>query len=404
MKSEIRNQKSEIKNFKPQTHPPKAGRNRKPKIRVGVVFGGRSAEHEVSLVSATAVMNALDKKKYEVIPIGITRDGKWMSSENVMTILKERQWVVNETVQIVLPDPTFQGLVGVYGEIYPPMVSRLDVLFPVLHGAFGEDGTMQGLFELANLPYVGAGVLGSSVGMDKIISKQLFERAGIPVAPYVWFLSKEFRTRRERLIKEVETKLQYPCFVKPANSGSSVGISKAHDRKELIRAMKLAMEYDRKILIEKGIVNAREIEVSVLGNDEPLASVPGEIISSNEFYDYDAKYVDGKSREVIPAKLPKSVIKKIQKYALLGFKAIDCAGMARVDFLVEKGTNRFYLNEINTIPGFTSISMYPKLWQASGLSYSTLLDKLIGLAFERHRQKLSLKTSYQPKTKWYQKS
>ncbi len=379
-------------------------KNKKDKIRVGVIFGGRSAEHEVSLVSATAVMNALDKKKYEVIPIGITREGKWMSSERVMTILKERQWVTNESESMILPDPTKQGLVSVYGEFYPPLTDRLDVLFPVLHGAFGEDGTMQGLFELANLPYVGAGVLGSSVGMDKIISKQLFEQAGIPVSHYVWFLSKEFRTKREQLIKEVETKLIYPCFVKPANSGSSVGISKAHNRKELIAAIKLAMKYDRKILIEKGIEQAREIEVSVLGNDEPVASVPGEIISSNEFYDYDAKYVDGKSKEVIPAKLPKSVIKEIQKNAILGFKTVDCAGMARVDFLVEKGSNKFYLNEINTIPGFTSISMYPKLWQASGLSYTKLLDKLIGLAFERHRQKNRLTTSYQPKEKWFQKS
>ncbi|MBI3190065.1 MAG: D-alanine--D-alanine ligase [Ignavibacteriales bacterium] len=391
MKSEISNQKSKISNHK-------------PKIKVGVIFGGRSAEHEVSLVSATAVMNALDKKKYEVIPIGITRDGKWMSSEKVMTILKERQWVVNEAVQILLPDPSYHGLVGVYGEFYPPMVSQVDVIFPVLHGAFGEDGTMQGLFELANIPYVGAGVLGSSVGMDKIISKQLFEQAGIPVAPYVCFLSKEFRTKSEHLIKEVETKLPYPYFVKPANSGSSVGISKAHDRKELLVAIKLAMKYDRKILVEKGIEQAREIEISVLGNDEPLASVPGEIISSNEFYDYDAKYVDGKSKEVIPAKLPKSVANKIQGLAIRGFKAIDCAGMARVDFLVEKATNRFYLNEINTIPGFTSISMYPKLWQASGISYSKLLDKLIGLAFERHRQKSKLTTLFQPKEKWFQKS
>jgi len=280
----------------------------------------------------------------------------------------------------------------------------LDVLFPVLHGAFGEDGTMQGLFELANLPYVGAGVLGSSVGMDKIVSKQLFEQAGIPVAPYVWFLNKELKAKRENIIREVETKLKYPCFVKPANSGSSVGISKAHNQKELIRAIRLAMEYDRKILIEKGIENAREIEVSVLGNDEPIVSVPGEIVSSNEFYDYDAKYVDGKSEAIIPARLPKSVIRKIQELAVRGYKTIDCAGMARVDFLVEKHSNRIYLNEINTIPGFTSISMYPKLWEASGISYTKLLDKLIDLALERHRQKSALKTSYQPKNKWYQKS
>jgi D-alanine-D-alanine ligase len=260
---------------------------------------------------------------------------------------------------------------------------------------------LQGLLELANIPYVGAGVLGSAVGMDKVIAKQLFERAGLPVASYVAFLNAQFINKPKVIISEIEKKLGFPCFIKPANSGSSVGISKAHNRKELIRYIKLAMEYDRKILVERAVENSREIELSVLGNDNPIVSIPGEIIPSNEFYDYDAKYVDGKSQAVIPAKLPLRTIKKLQEYAIAGYKAIDCSGMARVDFLVKRKTNAIFLNELNTIPGFTSISMYPKLWEASGISYVELLDRLILLAIERHKQKSVLKTTYVPKTSWY---
>jgi len=382
-----------------------------PKIRVGVIFGGRSAEHEVSLVSASSVMNALDKEKYEVIPIGITKEGKWISSLNAVQLLKSGKGFKDQLENILLPDPTKKNLVEIHhqSDVKNPQSAfrtpkSIDVIFPVLHGSYGEDGTIQGLFELAGIPYVGAGVLGSSVGMDKVIAKQLFEQNNIPVAPYVWFLSSDYNAQSEKNILEVEKKLGYPCFVKPANSGSSVGISKAHTRKELIESIELAAQYDRKILIEKSIEQGREIEVSVLGNDTPLASIPGEIISSNEFYDYDAKYVDGKSRDDIPAKLPKHIIKKIQTLAVKGFKALDCAGMARVDFLVTKRTNKIYINEINTIPGFTSISMYPKLWEASGISYSELLDRLISLAIERHQERQSLKTGYTPKSDWYKKS
>ncbi len=384
------------------------------KLNVGVIFGGRSAEHEVSLVSATSVINALNKKKYNVIPIGITKEGKWLSSPDAVQLLKAggKSNVLHE--KTLLPDPTIKGLVELNQQSQtkadaPPVQAisnqqSINVIIPVLHGSYGEDGTIQGLFELAGIPYVGAGVLGSSAGMDKVIAKQLFQQNGIPVSPYIYFLQSEYVSQSKKKTLEVEKVLGYPCFVKPANSGSSVGISKAHNRKELIESIYLASQYDRKILIEKGIENAREIEVAVLGNDEPIASIPGEIISSNEFYDYDAKYVDGKSREEIPAKLPKSVMRKIQLYAIRGFMAIDCSGMGRVDFLVTKKTNEIYLNEINTIPGFTSISMYPKLWQKSGISYSKLLDKLIALAIARHNQKQAYCITYTPKTDWYKKS
>ena len=247
---------------------------------------------------------------------------------------------------------------------------------------------------------MGAGVLGSAVGMDKIVQKQLYEQAGIPIAKYVWFFSGECRTAGKKIVASVERKLKYPVFTKPANTGSSVGIAKAHNRAELIHGLAMAASYDRKVVVEQGMKNVREIECSVLGNDDPIASVPGEIISSNEFYDYDAKYVDGKSTSVIPAKLPSKIAKDIQKFAVRAFKTLDLAGMARVDFFVTK-KNNVYLNEVNTVPGFTSISMYPKLWEASGISYSTLLDRLIDLALERHRQKSSIKTTYEPAKDWY---
>ncbi|MBI3579649.1 MAG: D-alanine--D-alanine ligase [Ignavibacteriales bacterium] len=371
------------------------------KIRVGVIFGGRSAEHEVSLVSAASVINALDKEKYEILPIGITPEGRWLSTHEALRLLKEKHSVDNIPEHILVPDPRKRGLVLLHKSSASEASHRVDVFFPVLHGTYGEDGTIQGLFELADVPYVGAGVLGSAVGMDKVVQKHLLQQAKIPVARGIWFLFSEFESHRKKIIIHIEQKLRYPCFVKPANMGSSVGISKAHNKTELIDAIFLAGEFDRKILVEKGIEQAREIECSVLGNDDPSASLPGEIIPSNEFYDYDAKYVDGKSAAIIPAKLLKSVTKKIQEYAVSAFKALSCEGMARVDFLVTKKTNKIFLNEINTIPGFTSISMYPKLWQASGLSYSALLDKLIELAIERHEAKKKLKTSYTPKKDWY---
>ncbi|MEK6565967.1 MAG: D-alanine--D-alanine ligase family protein, partial [Bacteroidota bacterium] len=352
----------------------------------------------VSLVSAASAMNALDKEKYEVIPIGISPEGRWLSSGEARKLLKEKSSLDNQPEHLIVPDPRKKALVPLDSANQPQSV---DVLFPVLHGPFGEDGTIQGLFELANIPYVGAGVLGSAVGMDKVVQKELLRQAKIPVTPSIWFLFHEFTRNEKKLILEAEKELRYPMFIKPANLGSSIGISKAHKKTELIEAIRLAGEYDRKILVEKGIENAREIECSVLGNDDPVASVPGEVIPSNEFYDYDAKYVDGKSTAVIPAKLPKPVTKWVQQLAAQSFKVLDCSGMARVDFLVTKKTNKVYLNEINTIPGFTSISMYPKLWQASGVSYAKLLDRLIQLAVERHKAKQNLKTTFEPKKDWY---
>lgn len=371
---------------------------------MGVLFGGRSAEHEVSLVSAASIIQALDKEKYEVVPIGITPQGKWMSSGEALKLLREKAQVDRYPEHIIVPNPQKQGLVSLNKSLTSPALYRLDVIFPVLHGPYGEDGTVQGLFELADIPYVGAGVLGSAVGMDKVIQKQLLRQAGVPTVPGRSFLYSEFQRNQKGIVAAVERVLRYPCFVKPANLGSSIGITKAHSRKELIQAIALAGEYDRKILVERGVEKAREIECSVLGNDDPHASVPGEIIPSNEFYDYDAKYVDGKSTAVIPAKLSKSATRKIQNFAVKAFQALDCVGMARVDFLVVGDGRKIFVNEINTIPGFTPISMYPKLWEASGLPYPRLLDVLIELALDRHKEKRRLKTTYLPKSDWYKKS
>jgi D-alanine-D-alanine ligase len=376
----------------------------KSKIRVGVIFGGQSAEHEVSLVSATSIINALDPKKYDVISIGIAPDGKWYSFPGVLDRMKAGASLKNIHKAILLPDPTTRGLVEVGRSSLKIKRTPVDVLFPVVHGTFGEDGSMQGLFELANIPYIGAGVLGSSVGMDKVLTKQLCEWHDIPVSPFLWFLKNEYKNGAREIVSGIEKEIGYPCFVKPANTGSSVGISKAKNRKQLHLAITLAMKYDRKILVERSIENAREIEISVLGNDDPIASVPGEIISSNEFYDYDAKYVDGKSKSIIPAKLPVAIKHKLQTLAMQTFKAVESSGMARVDFLVTKKGNRIYLNEINTIPGFTSISMYPKLWEASGIPYPRLLDSLIDLAFERFNEKNQLLRKFRPKRNWFRSS
>jgi D-alanine-D-alanine ligase len=369
------------------------------RIRVGVIFGGRSVEHEVSLVSAASVIDALDKSKYEVIPIGITSSGKWLSSAETLRLLKDKRPVETEPEQIILPDPRKKSLIALNDA--GSAGRKLDVVFPVVHGTYGEDGSLQGLLELADIPYVGAGVLGSAVGMDKTVQKELLLQAAIPVTPGISFIFEIYRKQEKKMISTIERKLKYPLFVKPANSGSSVGINKAHNRKELAEYVETAAQFDRKILVEQGVGNAREIECAVLGNDCPEASVPGEIVPSNEFYDYDAKYVDGKTAEVIPAKLPAAVAAKIRKYAVEAFRVLNCSGMARVDFLVNRKSCRIFLNEINTIPGFTSISMYPKLWQATGLSYPELLDKLISLAIERHSARKKLKTTYSPKNAWY---
>lgn len=377
------------------------------KINVGVVFGGRSGEHEVSIVSAQSVIKALNRNKYNVIPIGITKAGQWLVGDSSINLLKtgKNKHLIK---YLLAPDPTEKEMICYPNKSLVEKINcdseskvKIDVIFPVLHGTYGEDGTIQGLFEMANMAYVGAGVLGSAVGMDKIVQKKIFFSEGLNQVKFLWLLSNLWKKDGTKFIKEVENKLKYPVFVKPVNLGSSVGISKVHNRSEFVQAMDLAGQFDRKVIVEQGLENIREIECSILGNDSPIASVPGEIVSSNEFYDYDAKYIDGKSKSIIPAKLPNQVIKKVQDMAIAAFKSLDLCGMARVDFFITKNTNEIYINEVNTIPGFTSISMYPKLWEASGLSYDKLLDELIRLARERHNQKNKLNTSFKPKNDWY---
>jgi len=379
------------------------------KIRLGVLFGGRSGEHEVSLISAAAVMRALDPAKYKLVPIGITREGRWRVGPKAFGLLREAAGedaaqrtaplqTVLEEGRAVTPsvDPTSPKLLPL-AKSSPALNAHpeVDVIFPVLHGTFGEDGTIQGLLELADVPYVGAGVLASSAGMDKDVMKRLFREAGLPVVPWELALRRDWENNPASVRKRIEKRLRYPLFVKPANLGSSVGITKVHKPEELQAAMDLAAQYDRKILVEKAI-DAREIECAVLGNDNPEASVPGEIIPVNEFYDYEAKYIKEGSELVIPARLSPRQSKRAQELAVRAFQAIDCAGMGRVDFLLDRKSGRIFVMEINTIPGFTPISMYPKLWEASGLPYSKLLDRLVELALERHRDKLRTRFDFTP--------
>jgi D-alanine-D-alanine ligase len=386
------------------------------KLRVGILFGGRSGEHEVSLLSAASVLNAIDRDKYEVVPIGITKDGRWLTAEHAENLLTGKLMLEPRNLRAGDPDMTQPAAVLARGEavVVPPepvhrqsglvpfqtdagllrrasdRAINVDVIFPVLHGTFGEDGTIQGLLELADIAYVGAGVLGSAAGMDKDIMKSLFIAAGIPIVKHVTILRSAWEKDPKKVERHVG-KLKYPVFVKPANLGSSVGISKAHNRKELGPAIEEAAKFDRKIVIEQGVGGktdkAREIECSVLGNDDPIASVPGEIVPVKEFYDYNAKYLDEGSELIIPAKLTKVQAKKVQELAVQAFKAVDCSGLARVDFLMDAKTQKIYLNEINTMPGFTAISMYPKLWAASGLDYADLIDRLIQFGIERHEDK-----------------
>jgi D-alanine-D-alanine ligase len=361
----------------------------KTKLRVGILFGGRSGEHEVSLASAASVMRALDPEKYEAVPIGITKDGRWLAGTGAQKMLPE---VLKSGERVVLPaDPGNASLVPVGSSQSKPGI-HVDVVFPVLHGTFGEDGTVQGLLELAGLPYVGAGVLASSVGMDKDVQKRLFEQAELPIVPFVAVQRYEWEHNPKQTVAKIQRALRYPLFVKPATLGSSVGMTRVAKPKELKAALDLAAEFALKIIVERA-VSAREIEVSILGNDDPKASVPGEIIPHREYYDYTAKYLEEGTRLEIPAKLTAAQRKKIQEYAVRAYRAIDCAGMARADFFVEKKTARIFINELNTIPGFTSISMYPKMWEASGLSYSALIDKLIQLALEAHAEKARTKYS-----------
>lgn len=364
---------------------------------IGVIFGGRSGEHEVSLVSATSIMEALPPERFEVVPIGISKDGKWYAGDGVMDFLK-RGRSTGHVYPATLSADNEGGILAWEGG---RRSIRLDVVFPVLHGPYGEDGTVQGLLDLSGVPYVGCGVLASAVAMDKVVSKEIFIARGLPTAPYVWFFASEWRRDNGAITRRIEQSLTYPLFIKPANMGSSVGIFKVKNRDELTAHVLESARYDRKVVVEQAVADAREIEVSVLGNDRPVASVPGEIIPSNEFYDYDAKYVDGKSKDAIPADLPAETAEEIRRLALEAFSAVDGAGLARVDFLVTRGDDRVFLNELNTLPGFTSISMYPKLWAASGLPYPDLLARLVDLAMERHREKQELLTSYQPKSDWH---
>jgi len=357
--------------------------SKRKKIKIGVIFGGKSGEHEVSIVSAESIMKNLSRKKYQVTPIGVTKNGKWLIRNPIKALKTGKS---KEKGTQLIPEN---------------VLKRLDVVFPIIHGSYGEDGTLQGMLEMAGIHYVGSGVLGSSVAMDKVVQKQVCDQAGLPSVDYIWFLSKEWPKNKKEILSRVKKHLYYPIFTKPANLGSSVGIGKCHNEKELIEGIKEAIKYDSKVIIEQGVEDIHEIEVAVLGNDKPKASVPGEIIASNEFYDYNAKYVDGKSQAIIPAKIPQKVIKEIKETAVEAFKVLNLSGLARIDFLVKKRTYRVYLNEVNTLPGFTSISMYPQLWKASGLSYKELLDKLIGLALERGLEKEDLETSYKPEKDWY---
>jgi D-alanine-D-alanine ligase len=364
----------------------------KTKLRVGILFGGRSGEHEVSLASAASVIRALDPEKYEAVPIGITKEGRWLMGAGAQKLLPE---VLKSGERVVLPaDPSAASLLPVApaGSHQGSQGIHVDVMFPVLHGTFGEDGTVQGLLELAGLPYVGAGVLASSVGMDKDVQKRLFEYAGLPIVPFVAVSRKEWEREPNRTLAKIQKALRYPLFVKPATLGSSVGMTRVAKANELAAALNLAAEFALKIIVEKA-VNAREIEVSVLGNDDPKASIPGEIIPHREYYDYTAKYLEEGTRLEIPAKLTRAQAKKIQEYAIRAFRAIDGTGMARADFFVDKKTSRIFINELNTIPGFTSISMYPKMWEASGISYKELIDRLIQLALELHAEKARTKYS-----------
>jgi D-alanine-D-alanine ligase len=365
------------------------------KKRIGILFGGRSGEHEVSLASAKSVMEAIDSSRFDVVPIGITKEGRWIAAGDPLEALQSGRLEDSQPVAL-LGDPSQQGLMRLAKErsgLTETSVAQLDVLFPVLHGPYGEDGTVQGLLELADIPYVGAGVLGSALGMDKIAMKDIYRSHGLPVVKYLPLKRRDWQHDPESILDRIESQLGYPCFTKPANLGSSVGITKAKSREELVAGMNEAASYDRRLLIEEGI-SAREIEVSVLGNDDPITSVPGEVVPCNEFYDYAAKYIDDASELLIPAPISPELTVRVRRLAVQAYLAIDCAGMARADFLLDRGSDKLYISELNTIPGFTPISMYPKLWQATGMSYPELIERLIDLALERHADKSRSATSY----------
>ena len=337
------------------------------KIRIGVIFGGRSGEHDVSLMSASSVLEAIDRNRYEVIPIGITGEGRWISEGDPLLQLKEKDYSAGDSIPVKL-------------------LEKIDVAFPVLHGPYGEDGTIQGLFEMLNIPYVGAGVAGSAVGMDKRMMKQIFLQSGLPTADFVTLLRRQWKEDKGEAMRLVADNIGFPCFVKPVNMGSSVGISKVKEGEQLAQAIELACRYDREIIVEE-YINCREIECSVLGNDKPRASLPGEVVPHLEFYDYKAKYTDGLTDFLLPAPLSPEETEKVQRLAITAFLAVNACGMARVDLFLDKVSGRFYVNELNTLPGFTQFSMYPKMWESTGLGYSDLISELINLALERFAEK-----------------
>lgn len=356
------------------------------KKTVAVIFGGQSPEHEVSLNSAFTIISNMNEEKYFIIPIGITKQGRWLIYDGPVEHIKTGEWEKYGTPAIISPDATQKSILKMVGGKIKEI--PVDVIFPVLHGEFGEDGTIQGLFEMAQIPYVGDGVLSSCVSMDKVFTKIIAQNAGIAQAKYLWFYNEALE-QCESILNQIEKKLGYPCFVKPANTGSSVGISKAHDRAELEKALYYASQFDKKVIAEE-FIDGREVECAVLGNENPIASGVGEIFSAAEFYDYDAKYNNAASKTVVPADLPESITEQIRNIAVKVFQSVEGSGLARVDFLIQKDTNRVIFNELNTLPGFTSISMYPMLWEAEGKTKSVLIDELISLAFTK-KQKIQHK-------------
>jgi D-alanine-D-alanine ligase len=374
------------------------------KLRVGVIFGGRSGEHEISIRSAGAVIEAIDHRKYEVVPIAITKEGKWLPPAAAAGLLPDKsRGLLNSSIATgqsgdiaLLGDPSHQGLTSLQSDGRNVSTTTLDVVFPVLHGPYGEDGTLQGLLEMADIPYVGCGVVASACGMDKVAMKMLFAQAGLPICKYVWFLRSQWRNDQAKVLRKIAREIGFPCFVKPANLGSSVGISKATDTRSLIEAVALAAQYDRKVIIEE-LIDARELECAVIGNDEVEASLPGEYVIYDEaarFLDYTEKYAStGHVKFVVPAPISKALSEKIRRLAIQAFQAVDGAGLARVDFFVTRNKKDLLVNELNTLPGLTEVSGYPKMWEASGLPFPQLLDRLIQLAFERHQDKLETKKS-----------
>jgi D-alanine-D-alanine ligase len=366
------------------------------RLRVAVIFGGRSVEHDVSLVSAKAIMGALDPARYEVVPVAVARDGRW-EARGTRALLRANPELADlfglaRPGRVAAPSGRTAGRGAAGGR------AAIDVVFPIVHGTGGEDGTLQGLLTLADVPFVGAGVLGSALGMDKAAMKAMFNHAGLPQARYLVLSRAQYDADPGAAMERAAEHCALPCFVKPANGGSSVGVSKAKDRDGLTAALRLAFRYDRKAIIEKA-VDAREIECSVLGNERPVASIAGEIVPAGEFYDYSSKYLDEGSRLIIPAPITPAQLAIVRDVAVRAFQVLDLAGLARVDFFLDRGTGAVLLNEVNTLPGFTPISMYPKLWEASGLPFPRLVDRLITLAFERHGRRQRLVTAYRPATR-----